>query len=204
VKSKIIGFVLVVILIVCGAGVWVNKLLGSDEPKKQVVVEMTISEYGYTLDDRDSKLMKEEFKVLKNILSTSNLDYEEYARSLAKLYIIDLYTISNKVNIYDIPCLEYLLEESHDSFKDNIKNTLYLYLQDNTDTKRNQELPSVKSIKVDDLKLGKYVIDKKDFDSYEVTLSWEYEMELGYDKKALITIIKNDKKLYVVKSEVIE
>ena len=67
-KSKIIGFVLVVILIVCGAGVWVNKLLGSDEPKKQVVVEMTISEYGYTLDDRDSKLMKEEFKVLKNIL----------------------------------------------------------------------------------------------------------------------------------------
>ena len=175
-----------------------------EKPNLVVNVEMTISEYAYTLDSRDSGLMKEEFKSLKTNLESNNPDYEEYAKSLAKLYIIDLYTISNKINIYDIPCLEYLLPPDIENFKTNIKNTLYLYLKDNVGGKRHQELPTVKSIRVDNLKLITYEIDKVEYDAYEIELSWEYESELGYDKQAILTIIKKDNKLFVVKDQVKE
>ena len=44
-------------------------------------------------------------------------------------------------------------------------------------------------------------INEEEVPSYVVTLNWDYENDLGYDKNATITLVKKDKKLYVVEYE---
>jgi len=115
------------------------------------------------------------------------------------MYVIDLYDINNKVNKYDVPCLEYILKDEHDKFKKMIKNEFYSKLIDNSNDDRKQELPIVKSIEVKDIKETTTKINEVDYEGYIVNLEWEYEKDLGFDKKAEVTLIKNMNKLYVVK-----
>ena len=43
-----------------------------------------------------------------------------------------------------------------------------------------------------------FKLKEEEIPSYEISLSWEYEKDLDYDTKALVTIVKKDKTLYVV------
>lgn len=158
-----------------------------------------ISKYGYTLDERDSKLMREKFKDLKKVLKEDEVDYNDYAKLLAQMYIIDLYDIDKKVNKYDVPCLEYIFPSEHDKFKKMIKNEFYSQLIDNSDNDRKQELPSITSISVISSEQAKIEANKKDYDGYIVTLSWEYKKDLGYDKKTEVKLVIDNGKLFVVK-----
>ena len=158
-----------------------------------------ISRYDYTLDERDSKLMRKKFKELKKVLKSDDVNYEEYAKLLAQMYIIDLYDINNKVNKYDVPCLEYVYKSEQDKFKKMIKTQFYSQLIDNSDGDRKQELPQVKSIEVVKFESAKIEVNDKKQDGYVVTLSWEYDKDLGFDKKSEVSLVRDDNKLYVVK-----
>ena len=158
-----------------------------------------ISKYDYTLDERDSKLMREKFKELKKVLKADDVNYDEYAKLLSQMYIIDLYDVNNKVNKYDVPCLEYIYKTEQDKFKKLIKTQFYSQLVDNSDNNRKQELPSVKSIEVASLDTSKIEVNGKEYDGYVITLSWEYDKDLGFDKKSEVRLVKDDNKLYVVK-----
>ena len=65
------------------------------------------AKFDYTLDKDNTNLMKENFKELKDILANDNINYEDYAKTLAKLFIVDLYTIDNKKSMYDVGILVY-------------------------------------------------------------------------------------------------
>lgn len=158
-----------------------------------------ISKYDYTLDERDSKLMRKKFKELKKVLKADDVNYDEYAKLLSQMYIIDLYDINNKVNKYDVPCLEYIYKTEQDKFKKLIKTQFYSQLVDNSDNNRKQELPSVKFIEVASLDTSKIEVNGKEYDGYVITLSWEYDKDLGFDKKSEVRLVKDDNKLYVVK-----
>ena len=158
-----------------------------------------ISKYDYTLDERDSKLMREKFKELKKVLKSEDVNYDEYAKLLAQMYIIDLYDINNKVNKYDVPCLEYIYKSEQDKFKKLIKTQFYSQLVDNSDGNRKQELPTVKSIEVLSQEASKVEASGKEYDGYIITLSWEYDKDLGFDKKSEVRLVKDNNKLYVVK-----
>jgi hypothetical protein len=142
--------------------------------------------------------MKENYKELKKLLKEKDINYEEYSQIIAKLFIIDLFTMDNKINKYDVGSLEYVYPETIDNFKLNIEDTIYKSMEDNTYDKRVQELPIVKSIEVIDTKTSTFKINEEELDSFIVTLNWEYEKDLGYDKEATITLIKENKKVYVV------
>jgi hypothetical protein len=38
----------------------------------------------------------------------------------------------------------------------------------------------------------------KDIDAYKVTISWEYEVDLGYETKKELTLVKENNKLYII------
>lgn len=158
----------------------------------------TISGYDYKLEDRDTTLYKEEFNTLKTNLTSDNIDYTEYAKSIAKLYIIDLYTLNNKLNKYDIGSKEFIYQDALDNYILKAGDTLYKYVEDNTYNQRKQELPIVKSINVTNVLEGTYNIKDQVFSSYEVTLTWEYTKDNDYDKSAKVIIIRNETKLSVV------
>ena len=91
-------FTIIVIAILSLSGYAIYLVVANDDVVNTVAVSKTIENWNYTLDDRDTDLMQEEFNNLNTILLDDTIDYEEYAKSLAKLYIIDLYTINNKIN----------------------------------------------------------------------------------------------------------
>lgn len=193
-KTLLIIIVICIILII---GLLVIKNM-KNEVKNNVKVVDSIVDFSYTLDERDTSLMKENYKELKKILKEKDINYEEYSQIIAKLFIIDLFTMDNKINKYDVGSLEYVYPETIDNFKLNIEDTIYKSMEDNTYDKRVQELPIVKSIKVIDTKTSTFKINEEELDSFIVTLNWEYEKDLGYDKEATITLIKENKKVYVV------
>ena len=158
----------------------------------------TTAKFDYTLDKDNTNLMKENFKELKDILSNDNINYEDYAKTLAKLFIIDLYTIDNKKSMYDVGSLEYVYDK--ENFKTRCQNTLYKGLNDKS-TRKNNEYPIVESINIDSFENGEFTYNDNKYESYEITLSWDYKKDLGYDKKGKVTIIKIEDKLYVVSYE---
>ena len=189
---------IIVILIVLCAGLFVFKKVYNKFNTFNVKVVEKVDNYPYTLDDRDTELYKSVFNDLKSVLNNKEIDFEKYAEDIAKLYIIDVYTLSNKVNKYDIPALEFIYPAAVDNYKLKIQDTLYKYILDNTNKKREQKLPEVSSVEVNDIKEIKFDIDKETFEGYEVLLSWEYISDMGYDKKGVISIVKKDDMLYIV------
>ena len=200
--KRILIIILIVVLLAIISFVIYKILLNNKTEEEVVNVVDSISEYGYNLDDRDTELMKSTYEELKNILNSDEIDYELYASALAKLFVIDLFTMDNKINKYDVGSTEYVYPDALENFKLNVEDTLYKHMENNSSGKRKQDLPEVSNIEVLSTETGEYTIGENSFDSYIVNLSWQYVSDLGYDNNALITLINLDNKLYVVEYEV--
>lgn len=195
------GFIIIFILIIAIFSTYVLSRFVFKPSKKDGFSKVVdkISKYGYTLDERDSKLMRSKFKELKKVLKNSDVDLDEYSKLIAQMYIIDLYDINNKVNKYDVPCLEYIYKDEHEKFKKMIKEEFYSQLIDNSDNDRKQELPTITSIDVISLNKEQIELKGKKQEGYVVTLSWKYDKDLGYDDKSEVTLVSESGKMYVVK-----
>lgn len=195
-KYPLLLLILVIIIIV---GLILFKLFfAKDEVKNNVKVIDSIVDFSYTLDERDTKLMKDTYEELKNILKEREIDYDEYAKVLAKLFVIDLFTMDNKINKYDVACLEYVYPDNLENFKTNVEDTIYKLMEDNTYGKRTEKLSIVNNVEITNEEESTFKINEEEVPSYVVTLNWTYDKDLGYDKNAKITMIRKDKKLYVV------
>lgn len=190
----------IVILILLAISLGVSKiLLHKDKPKEQNVTNIisNINDYGYTLDDRDTDYMKEEFKKLEEILNHSEIDYKSYAESLSKLFVIDFYTLSNKINKYDVGSLEYILTDKVDNFKSKAMDTIYSDLIDNTYKDRIQTLPEITNVEVLSTDEEKIKIGEEELEGYKITLEYTYREDLGFDKEGTIYLAKTGNKLEV-------
>ena len=196
-KKKILIAIIVVIIILITA-ILLFSLFNNKKGTEVVNVVDNISEYGYTLDDRDTDFMKNTYNELKEIKIEDDINYENYARTLAQLFVIDLFTMNNKINRYDVGSTEYVYNESIDNFKTNVEDTIYKTIENNSDGKRKQELPEVVSVDVTAITTDEYSIGEDTYESFVVDLNWNYKKNLGYDEKATITLVKKDTKLYVV------
>lgn len=196
-KYKVVLIIIIVIIIVV-ASVVAFVLLNKNTPAEPVKVVDSIDNFDYTLDDRDTELMKNTYNELKSVLSSEEIDYERYAQLLAELFVIDLFTMDNKVNRYDVGSTEYVYPSSVDNFKTNVEDTIYKTMENNSNGKRRQELPEVSKIDSSDVEISTFTMGEEDIDSYVVKLTWSYEKNLGYDTDATLTLIESDEKLYVV------
>lgn len=202
--KKLIKIVLV--LLVLGACVFGGyKLIKSNKNKNRVenkpVLVSKIEGYDYALEDRDKKVYKDAFMDLKSVLEKEEVDYKAYAQDVSKLFVIDLYTMDNKVSLYDVGGSEFVFEPVRENYELKVKDTLYKYLEDNSYNTRKQELPIVKNVEVVSIDTTKFKYDNKNYDGYSVKLTWEYEKDLGYDKKCTLIIIKSEGKLYVIEEK---
>lgn len=175
-----------------------NDFFNKPDAKKEVE---SIGLYGYSLHDRDSSTYKDTFKELSKALSTDNIDYKNYATLASKLFIMDLFTLDNKLGSTDIGGLQFIHKDLKENFKENMGDTIYKFVEINVDGKRTQELPVVKEVTVLDVLETKYTYNNKDYPAYVVTANWEYEKDLGYQKSMKITFIKDKNILYIVKGE---
>lgn len=199
-KNKIIGLVICIMLFIYFfGGVIYNFVLDKSKDNiKEVKSSNTIKGFEYLLYDDDLDIYKKEFEVLKKNLESKDIDYKEYANSISKMFIIKLYSLSNLDNKYDIKAKEFVYPEARENFELNIINTLNKYVEDNSDGKRKQVLPTVSGIEIENIEETKFKISEEEYDAYKINLNIKYVKDLGYDEKAELIIVKSDKYLYIV------
>lgn len=200
-KKKKIGIVVCSILLIYFlGGIFYNIFVDRSDTKKKNNVNNSVQIKGfeYLSNDSDTDLFKNEFKKLKNNLESSNINYNEYALSISKMFIIDLYTLNNKNNMYDVGGVQFVYPEARDNFKLNVENTLYKYMEDNSDGKREQDLPEVSNVEVTSDEVYEYTIGEEKYEGYKINLDISYVKDLEYDAKAELILVKVDKYLYIV------
>lgn len=146
----------------------------------------------YILYKRDSSLYKENFEKLRTILETSPVDNKEYAETIVKLFVIDFYTLDNKNDNTDIGGLQYVHSNLKDNLVLNASSTMYKYI------KTTKELPKVKSITSVDTRETTYKINDKDYSAYAITINWEYDKDLGYEKQGTFIVVNDNGNLSIV------
>ena len=197
-RGVIVIFIIVGIILFGYLGYRVkNDFFKGSERKKLDSIEL----YGYTLSKNDTEIYKTYFKELSKVLNEKTIDYTEYAKLISKLFVIDLYTLDNKLASTDIGGLEFLHKDLKDNFNENMGSTIYNFVESNIDGKRTQELPIVKDVNVSDVFETKYTYNKTEYDAYIVSTDITYEKDLGYPKSMKLTIIKDNNILYIVKGE---
>ena len=199
-KEKIGIVVCSILLIYFLGGIFYNIFVDRSDTKKNEKVNKSVQIKGfeYLLNENDTELFKSEFKKLKKNLESSNINYNEYALSISKMFIIDLYTLNNKNNMYDVGAVQFVYPEVRENFKLNVENTLYKYMEDNSDGKRKQDLPEVSNVEVISDEVYEYTIGEEKFDGYKINLDISYVKDLEYDAKAELILVKVDKYLYIV------
>ncbi len=215
-KVKKILITLIIIVILAIVGILLYSYFKNDEPKEVKTIK-SIPEYGYELKENETKLYKDEFEKLDNILSKKEVDYEAYAKQIAKLFIIDFYTLDNKLSKNDIGGTDFIKESMRDNFIEEARSTFYRYLEVESDT-RNQDLPEVSEITSVELENTTFLLEDLEakttssrkktssasgttVDAYKVTISWDYKEDFGYETEANMIIIKEDNKLYIVEMD---
>ncbi len=200
-RYKIWMFIIILLIIfVSGIGLFklfINNDDDEEQPKNVTNIISNIKEYNYTLDDRDTNYMKEEFKNLENILKEEQVDFNLYASTLAKLFVIDFYTLNNKVNKYDVGGLEYILNSKIDMFKSKAMDTIYNDVIDNSYKDRVQELPEITNVEVLNVDETEIKINDDNTKAYRVTMNYTYKKDLGYDNEGTIYLVQTDNKLEV-------
>lgn len=199
--KKIIIVLVILLLLVFGAFAYCKffKSRPVDTPIKEVKVTNTIENYGYNLEDRDTKLYKDKYEKLKELLSKDDYDKDEYIKLISELFIIDLYTIDNKISRYDVGGTEFMYTGAVSSFKASVENSLYKTVENDLEDNRNQALPVVSSIEITNYEPTTYEMpDQTVIDGYKVNLSWQYEKDLGYDDTGVLIVIPDGNKMGVV------
>ena len=81
-KRYKIWLIIIVILIILALslgpiGYFLFKNEESEEPRNTTSVILNLQDFGYTLEDRDTPLMKEEFNHLEELLKAEEIDYSD-------------------------------------------------------------------------------------------------------------------------------
>lgn len=190
----ILVFICLVVPVVIKISDDVNKVVEKEEVSK-------IDFYGYSLSSDDSDVYKSVYKELDGVLSKEVVDYNSYASLISKLFIIDVFTLDSKLTSTDIGGLEFVHNDFKANFSEYLGSSLYNHILSNIDGKRSQKLPIVKDVTVNNVNQVKYTYNKVEYEAYEVDCSIIYEEDLGYQKNIKITLIRDDRTLYVVKGE---
>lgn len=195
----IVMFILIAILLFGFLGYKVyNDFFNKNEERKQID---SIEFYGYTLSENDTDIYKSYFKELTKILNEKPINYTEYAKTISKLFIIDLFTLDNKLGSTDIGGLEFIYKNLRENFKENEGASLYKFIENNLNGDRTQKLPKVKDVEIENINETTYKYKDVEYEGYIVKAKWTYEVDLGYQSSMKLTLIKDKDILYIVKGE---
>ena len=165
----------------------------------EVVILDEVKDYGYQISDRDSAYFKEEFGKLKEIINAKEFDESKYAEYVARMFVNDLYTMSTKVNKYDVGGIEYYHVDDLDDFTKSVMDTLYKTMLDDTYGTREQKLPEVKSMETVSVTETTYKLGSNPVKAYQVKLKWTYVNDMGYDSEGTVIVVQqNDSEKWAV------
>ena len=109
--------ILIGLFFVAGIALYlVGRLIRKPEIVNVSKVENTIESYNYIINDNASNYYKDEFEKLKDMLNSDTWDKLEEAKLIAKLYTIDLLSLNNKINKYEVTSSQYFYPSKKEYF----------------------------------------------------------------------------------------
>ncbi len=198
-SKKVIISLFIIVLVV--SSIIALMIIFKPNKEEEIKIIKSINTYDYKLEENETKLYKDTFNELDGILSSEEVNYEDYAKCIAKLFIIDFYTLDNKLSKNDIGGTDFIKGEMRDNFIEEARSTFYKYLEQKEG--REQTLPEVSEILSVELENTSFTYSDKtvDDDAYKITIKWDYKEDLGYETEANMIIVKEGKKLYIVEMD---
>ena len=194
--------ILIGLFFVAGIALYlVGRLIRKPEIVNVSKVENTIESYNYIINDNASNYYKDEFEKLKDMLNSDTWDKLEEAKLIAKLYTIDLLSLNNKINKYEVTSSQYFYPSKKEMHTSKVIDTFYNLLEDNAYDDRKQKLPEVSNVEVVDITEDTYIIDENEYPCITVNLNITYKEDLGYQKTSKVNLILDNDKYYVVSFE---
>lgn len=197
----LILFTLVILIIIVIILSLTTKKDNKEQDVKEVKKVDVIDKYGYYLEEDVTEYYKILYKELKDITSKDEVDYEQYAKIVAKLFVTDVFTLDNKVTSSDVGGLQFIYPDFREDFIKINQSGLYSNILSNIYNDRIQELPIVKEVNINSIKETIFNYNNKEYKGYSVELSISYEKDLSYPTTYKLTIIKEEKYLYVAQGE---
>lgn len=199
--NKIIVFITIGIVLLIGAAFLMIKNSFKKTPVKEVkkLDDIKVKEIDYTLYDNKSDLYKDYFAELKEALTKDKVDDLEYAKVVAKLFVTDFYSLEDKKTNTDVGGLDFIHPDMKENFILKATDTMYKYVESNVYGDRKQELPKVTKVEIKNAEAKPLTYDKyTDGLGYVVTVTITYAKDLGFPKEVTLSIIHQEKKLYIV------
>ncbi len=195
-KNRIIIIILIIITLIV-------VIFFKTRPKLQVIsVVSEIADYNYYVESNASKIYKKYYNELEEELSTNKIDEENYAMLISKLFIVDYYSLNNKITNKDIGGVQFVHSELKDKFIEESSETIYKYIKNNLYGTRNQKLPEVSSVDIENIENIKYKNGNfKDDSGYKVITKINYIKDYDYPKEVELTLIHENNKLVIVEFE---
>ena len=202
-KKKVKIIIVVLLVIALGvAGYFAYEKYFNKGTVKEAKVVSKIDKYGYTLKDNKPEAYKKMFKELKKILETDPVDEEAYAKKISEMFIYDFYSLADKTAKTDVGGVDFVYSGVLDNFLENAQNTYYKYVENNIYNNRNQKLPVVDEIKINNIEKNEFTYgENSDPEAYHIKVSWTYTDEDtfgSYQKEAELVFIHDDIKLSLV------
>lgn len=196
-----ISLVIIATLIIMGIIWYVSGMNRTPKVVNKSEVALEIKDYGYKVNDNESKYYKDTFQELKSLLETPDFDDTKYRDLIAKLFIIDLYSLGTKINKYEVSSVEYFHPERQEMHQNKVIDNFYNIIEDNTYGDRKMDLPIVSEVIIDNVTEVNYKMNEEEVPAVLVDVSISYEEDLGYDKYGEVTLVKVDNKWWVVSFE---
>ena len=194
--------IVAIILIITGLGFIAYESLNPKDVKK-ATVENEIPEYGYTLKSTRNDRYKKMFQELKDILSEDEVDEEAYLEQISKMFIMDFYTLDDKLANTDVGGIDFLHTNAKTNFLEKSEDIVYKYVESDIYGNRDQELPEITDVTIENIENIEYTIgtDFTDDNAYQVEVSIKYKEDMDYPTKATLTFVHEDNKLSLVEVE---
>ena len=155
--------------------------------KLQVVTTVAeIDNYQYKMESNTTRIYKKYFK-------------ENYASLVSKLFVIDYYTLNNKITNKNIGGVQFIHSNLRSSFIEKASNTMYKYIKSNLYGNRKQKLPEVNDVEIKSIKQINYKNNNyQDNSGYQVEVNINYVTDYDYPKEVTLTLIHEENKLVIV------
>ena len=116
---------------------------------------------------------------------------------------MDFYTLDDKLANTDVGGIDFVHTNAKTNFLEKSEDTVYKFVKNDIYGNRNQDLPEVTDITVDNIDSIEYTIgtDFTDDSAYQVEVSIKYKEDMNYPTKATLTFVHEDNKLSLVEVE---
>lgn len=190
----------IVIIFICIILLYINlkSSFSSKSSIEKTQVEK-IENYNYNLHSNDTDIYKDKFQELKTILEKEEINDKDYATLVAELFVIDFYTLDNKITNRDIGGTEFIHPNMLKEFSNKARGTIYKNITNNLYGDRKEKLQVVKNVKVTSIDNIKYQNNDINTDNaYQIKIDIEYEKDLKYQESVTLTLVKQNEKIYIV------